>query len=53
MKTIIVIISKNKSKDSQEQNVLGIQFYIGSYAVQISSGLVNKYVTSCEAVTSL
>ena len=28
MKTIIVIISKNKSKNSQEQNVLRIQFYI-------------------------
>ena len=28
MKTIIVIISKNKSKNSHEQNVLRIQFYI-------------------------
>ena len=28
MKTIIVIISKNKSKNSQEQNVLIIQIYI-------------------------
>ena len=28
MKTIIVIISKNKSKNSEEQNVLRIQFYI-------------------------
>ena len=28
MKSIIVIISKNKSKNSHEQNVLGIQFYI-------------------------
>ena len=28
MKTIIVIISKNKSKISQQQNVLRIQFYI-------------------------
>ena len=31
MKTIIVIISKNKSKIKKfsKQNVLGIQFYIG------------------------
>ena len=28
MKSIIVIISKNKSKNSHEQNVLRIQFYI-------------------------
>ena len=28
MKTKIVIISKNKSKNSQEQNVIGNQFYL-------------------------
>ena len=28
MKTIIAIISKNKSKNSHEQNVLRMQFYI-------------------------
>ena len=31
MKTIIVIISKNKSKNSHEENVLKIQFYIMLY----------------------
>ena len=53
MKTIIVIISKNKSKNSHEQNVLRIQFYIAIAIVQISSGMVNKYATSRDTVTSL
>ena len=53
VKTIIVIISKNKSKIKKNlKNKMCLEFNF-TYAVQISSGSVNKYVTSRDAVTSL
>ena len=55
MKTIIVIISKNKSKIKNQKiltNKMCLKFNF-TYAVQISSGSVYKYVTSRDAVTSL
>ena len=44
-KTIIVTISKNKSKIKKFLNKMCLEFNF-TYAVQISSGSVNKYVTS-------
>ena len=53
MKTIIVIISKNKSKIEKILiNKMCLEFNF-TYAVPISPGSVNKYVTSRDAVTSL
>ena len=43
MKTIIVIISKNKSKILKNKMCLEFNF---TYAVQILLGSVNKYVMS-------
>ena len=45
MKTIIIIISKNKSKNSHEQNVLRIQFYVCCTNF-IRIGEQIRYVTS-------
>ena len=54
MKTIIVIISKNKSKNSLEQNVLRIQFYIFcTNFIRIGEQIRDVIVTSRDAVTSL
>ena len=54
MKTIIVIISKNKSKNSHEQNVLRIQFYIWcTNVIRIGEQIRDIIVTSRDAVTSL
>ena len=54
MKTIIVIISKNKSKNSHEQNVLRIQFYICcTNFIRIGEQIRDVIVTSRDAVTSL
>ena len=50
MKIIIVIISKNQSKIKNYKMCLEFNF---TYDVQISSGSLNKYVTSRDAVTSL
>ena len=53
MKTIIVIISKNKSKNEKNlMNKMCLELNF-TYAVQILLRSVNKYVTSREAVTSL
>ena len=53
MKTIIVIISKNKSKIKKFSRTECAWNSILHYVLQISSGSVNKYVTSRDAVTSL
>ena len=54
MKTIIVIISKNKSKNSHEQNVLRIQFYICcTNFIGIGEQIRDVIVKSRNAVTSL
>ena len=54
MKTIIVIISKNKSKNSQEQNLFKIQFYICcTNFIRICEQIRDVIVTSRDAVTSL
>ena len=54
MKTIIVITSKNKSKNSHEQNVLRIQFYIWcANFIRIVEQIRDFIVTSPDAVTSL
>ena len=53
MKTIIVIISKNKSKIKKFSLTKYAWNSILHNAVQISSGSVNKYVTVSDAVTSL
>ena len=53
MKTIIVIISKNKSKIKKIlMNKMCLEFNF-TYDVQISTVSVNKYVTSRDAVPSL
>ena len=53
MITKIVIISKNKSEIKKIlMNKMCLEFNF-TYAVQILSGSVNKYVTSRDAVTSL
>ena len=56
MKTIIVIISKNKSKIEKfsDQNVLRIQFYICcTNFIRISEQIRDVIVMSRDAVTSL
>ena len=53
MKAIIVIISKNKSKNSHEQNVLRIQFYICcTNFIKISEQIREVIVSARDAVTS-
>ena len=53
MKSLIVIISKNKTKIKKTlTNKMCLEFNF-TYAVQILLGSKNKYVTSRDAVTSL